>query len=120
LQSPFNDVEYTRALNLSVVMSDEGETYGNRVLIQEWVDQTRVPAVYPYREMTEAGGLMSYSWDMRSVARSHAMLIAKILGGANPGDLPYIQQARFELVINLKTRRLGSKFRPNWSQVRTR
>jgi len=33
------------------------------------------------------------------------MLIAKILRGANPGDLPYIQEARFEFALNLKTAR---------------
>src|SRR6266404_3786347 len=110
LQSPFNEAEYRRIFSSmqrdqigGVAMSDEGETYTNRLVILDLVDQMRVPAVYPYREMTEAGGLMSYSWDIRSVARGHAMLIAKILRGANPGDLPYIQEARFELVINLKT-----------------
>jgi len=46
---------------------------------------------------------MSYSWDIKSVARGHAMLIAKILRGTKPSDLPYIQEARFELMINLKT-----------------
>jgi putative ABC transport system substrate-binding protein len=110
LQSPFNEAECRRIFSSmqrdqigGVAMSDEGETYSNRLVILELVDQMRVPAVYPYREMTEAGGLMSYSWDIRSVARSHAMLIANILRGTNPGDLPYMQEARFELVINLKT-----------------
>ena len=63
----------------------------------------RAPAIFPYRDMTEAGGLMSYSWSMNSVARNHAMLIAKILRGAKPGDLPYLQEVRFELAFNLKT-----------------
>ena len=109
LESPFNEAEYRRILSSQrdqiggVVMSDEGETYSNRLVILELVDQMRVPAVYPYRDMTEAGGLMSYSWDIKSVARNHAMLIAKILRGTKPSDLPYIQEVRFELVINLKT-----------------
>ena len=107
--SPFNEAEYKRTLNSiqsdlvgGVVMSDEGETYSNRAMILEWVKQVRAPAIFPYRDMTEAGGLMSYSWSIRSVARSHAMLIAKILRGANPGDLPYMQEARFEFALNLK------------------
>ena len=109
LESPFNEAEYRRILSSQrdqiggVAMSDEGETYSNRLVILELVDQMRVPAVYPYRDMTEAGGLMSYSWDIKSVARNHAMLIAKILRGTKPSELPYIQEVRFELVINLKT-----------------
>jgi putative tryptophan/tyrosine transport system substrate-binding protein len=110
LPSPFNEAECRRICSSmqrdqigGVAMSDEGETYSNRLVILELVDQMRVPAVYPYRDMTEAGGLMSYSWDIKSVARNHAMLIAKILRGTKPSDLPYIQEVRFELVINLKT-----------------
>jgi putative ABC transport system substrate-binding protein len=110
--SPFNEAEYRRMLDAiraeqlgGVVMSDEAETYTNRAITLEWVKRVRAPAIFPYRDMTEAGGLMSYSWSFRSVARNHAMLIAKILRGANPGDLPYIQEARFEFALNLKAAR---------------
>jgi putative tryptophan/tyrosine transport system substrate-binding protein len=48
---------------------------------------------------------MSYSWDLKSAIRRNAMQVAEILRGANPGDMPYFQEARFELVINLKTAR---------------
>ena len=46
---------------------------------------------------------MSYSWDLKSAIRRNATQVAEILRGANPGDMPYFQEARFELVINLKT-----------------
>ncbi len=108
--SPFNETEFLRILDAipassrgGVVMSDEAETYSNRAVILEWIKKVRAPAIFPYRDMTEAGGLMSYSWSMNSVARNHAMLIAKILRGAKPGDLPYLQEVRFELAFNLKT-----------------
>ena len=83
-------------------MSDEGETYSNRAMILDWIKQVRAPAIFPYRDMTESGGLMSYPWNMKSVARSHAMLIGKILSGTKPADLPYIQETRFEFALNLK------------------
>lgn len=109
LPSPFNEVEFLRILDTipassrgGVVMSDEAETYTNRAVILEWIKKVRAPAVFPYRDMTDGGGLMSYSWSIKNVARGHAMLIAKILRGANPGDLPYIQEARFEFAFNLK------------------
>lgn len=108
--SPFNEAEFLRILDAipassrgGVVMSDEAETYSNRAVILDWIKKVRTAAIFPYRDMTERGGLMSYSWSLNSVARNHAMLIAKILRGANPGDLPYLQEARFELTFNLKT-----------------
>jgi putative tryptophan/tyrosine transport system substrate-binding protein len=46
---------------------------------------------------------MSYSWDIKGTVRRNAVQVVEILKGANPGDMPYVQEARFELVINLKT-----------------
>ena len=46
---------------------------------------------------------MSYALDAKAAVRTMAMQAAEILKGANPGDMPYVQEVRFELVINLKT-----------------
>jgi putative tryptophan/tyrosine transport system substrate-binding protein len=46
---------------------------------------------------------MAYGPSQREVYRTSATLVAKILGGARPGDLPIERPTRFELVINLKT-----------------
>lgn len=46
---------------------------------------------------------MSYSWDLRSERRRNAIQAAEVLRAANPGDMPYFQEQRVELVINLKT-----------------
>ncbi len=45
---------------------------------------------------------MSYGLDVKPAVRTMAMKAAEILKGANPGDMPYVQEVRFELVINLK------------------
>jgi ABC-type uncharacterized transport system substrate-binding protein len=65
--------------------------------------KTRLPGIYAYREVPEAGGLMSYGPNVLQLYRRAATYVAKILEGALPADMPIEQPTRFELVINLKT-----------------
>ena len=62
-----------------------------------------VPAIYLYREFPAAGGLMSYASDVLDSYRLAGVYTGKVLKGENPAELPVVQAAKFELVINLKT-----------------
>jgi putative ABC transport system substrate-binding protein len=74
----------------------------NRARIVDFAARNRLPAVYPYRELVEAGGLMSFGPNYADMHRHAATYVDKILKGARPGDLPVEQPTKFELIINLK------------------
>jgi putative tryptophan/tyrosine transport system substrate-binding protein len=63
----------------------------------------RLATIYQWREHAEAGGLMSYGPSLPAMWEQDGALVAKVLKGANPSDLPVQQPTKFELVINLKT-----------------
>ena len=63
----------------------------------------RVPAIYTRRAFAEAGGLMSYGYDVADGYRLLGGYAGRILKGEKAGDLPVFQPSKFELVINLKT-----------------
>ncbi|HUC70932.1 MAG TPA: ABC transporter substrate-binding protein [Stellaceae bacterium] len=76
---------------------------GNAERIAALALAARLPTVFGFRELVEAGGLMSYGLNVISQWRRAAAYAAKILRGAKPADLPVEMQPSLELVVNLKT-----------------
>jgi putative ABC transport system substrate-binding protein len=67
----------------------------------EFTVQNRLPGVYAYRELVEAGGLMSYGPSYADMHRRAATYVHKILHGAKPAELPVERPVKFELILNL-------------------
>ena len=97
-----------------IVFSDPVVLERNRGGIIALALKYRIPAVYPWRNYVEEGGLASYSASLLDMHRRAATYVDKILKGAKPADLPVEQPTKFELVINLKTaRQIGLTIPPN-------
>jgi ABC-type uncharacterized transport system substrate-binding protein len=85
-----------------VVLADAFTTSTHRKAIIEMTARHHVPTIYPYRNMTAEGGLMSYGIGVIDLYGRAASYVDRILRGAKPADLPVQQPTKFELVINLK------------------
>jgi putative tryptophan/tyrosine transport system substrate-binding protein len=87
----------------ALVCSTDAFIQANRHLIVELAAKSRLPSIYGYADFADTGGLMSYSVNYPDLYFRAAGLVAKILNGTRPGDLPVEQPTKFKLVINLKT-----------------
>jgi putative tryptophan/tyrosine transport system substrate-binding protein len=85
-----------------------------RTQIADLAIKNRLPAIYPWPEFVEDGGLMSYGASSSDLFRRAATYVDKILKGAKPSDLPVEQPKRFEFIINLKAaKQMGLTIPPN-------
>jgi len=101
LDRAFSDMTRARAGALTMLSTPMFGSERRRLV--DLAAKNRLPAVYPFREYVDAGGLMSYGPDLADMWRRAATYVDKILKGAKPADLPVEQPTKFELVINLKT-----------------
>ena len=87
----------------AVIVLSDGALYAQRVQIARSAAKHRLLCVAWTPEFAESGCVMAYGANVVELHRRAAVLVDKILKGANPGDLPVEQPTTFELVINLKT-----------------
>lgn len=75
----------------------------NRKRVFDYAGAHHIPAMYEYDPSVHDGGLMSYGPDLSESMERAADLVANILNGARPSDLPFEEPTHYKLVINLKT-----------------
>ena len=88
-----------------LTMADDAVFTAHRKRIAELALQHRLPTLFGFREMVEAGGLISYGPRYSDLYRQAAGQVHKILNGIKPGDIPVEQPTRFEVVLNMRTAR---------------
>ena len=115
LERTFASIERHRLTGLLVVGDS---TLGNhRSRIAELSIAHRLPTSGTHRGWAEGGLLIAYGTDFVEMFRHGADVVAKILKGAKPADLPVEQPTKFELVINLRTAKaLGLTIPPSLLQ----
>ncbi len=74
----------------------------SRVVIER-VAELRLPAIYQWPETAEQGALLAYGPRFTQVYRQRGRMVAKVLHGIKPADIPVEQPTSFELVVNVKT-----------------
>ena len=87
----------------AILIDDQGEHYAHLRLLVELAESNRLPAIFPWLKIVEIGGLIAYAPDRKDTYRYLAACVDKVLKGADPGEIPIYQTARFNLAINLKT-----------------
>ena len=87
----------------AVITLSDPMTYNYPARVAELALRNKLPLMSPFREIPDAGGLMSYGPSIPDMFRRAASHVDKILKGAKPADLPVEQPTKFEFVINLKT-----------------
>jgi len=112
----FSEMTRARAGALTV-LGGGTMLFAERRRLVDLAAKNRLPAVYPWKDFVDAGGLLSYGANFPDLYRRAATYVDKILKGAQPGDLPIEQPTKFDLVINLKTAKaLGLTIPPSLLQ----
>jgi putative tryptophan/tyrosine transport system substrate-binding protein len=95
---------FARSANGGLIVTGAGTMPAvTRDLIITLAARHKLPAVYPFRYMATAGGLVSYGSDFNDQFRRAAGYVDRILKGEKPADLPVQAPTKYELVINVKT-----------------
>jgi putative ABC transport system substrate-binding protein len=85
-----------------IIVADAVENFINRFHIVQLLAHHRMPAIFPFREYVDAGGLISYGIDLPEVYRDAVRQIHRVLKGARPAEVPFLRPTKFELIMNVK------------------
>jgi putative tryptophan/tyrosine transport system substrate-binding protein len=87
----------------ALLVTADGFFFGLQDKLATLAAHYALPAFYPLSDYVLAGGLISYGANLAESWRQAGTYVAKIVKGAKPSDLPILQPAKFELVLNSKT-----------------
>jgi putative ABC transport system substrate-binding protein len=88
---------------IEALVVSPGQLFGNRVDLAALAARHAIPTMYYDREFAEVGGLISYGSDLADQYHETGVYTGRVLKGERPADMPVMQAAKFELVINLST-----------------
>jgi ABC-type uncharacterized transport system substrate-binding protein len=112
IESAFRAASKGRAEAVLVLVSSVILSYQPQIV--ELATKNQLPAMYPFTEFVDAGGLISYAPNYTDLYRRAATYVDKILKGAKPADLPVEQPTKFEFIINLNAaKQIGLTIPPN-------
>ena len=94
---------YAREPNGALIVIPDTFSVTHRAEIVSLATRYRIPTIYFRRLFTDAGGLLSYGFNLYEQFSDAAAYIDKVFNGEKPSDLPVQAPSKFELVINLKT-----------------
>src|SRR5215471_9000470 len=115
LDDPVQAPEFRRVLDAmhadhadAVVVGDASSNFTYRREIVALTNELRIPAMFPYREFVDEGGLVAYAVEVRELWRRAADCTNELLRGAKVSEVPYYQASNFRLIINMRAaQRLG-------------
>ena len=90
----------------AVFVAQDAFYVARRLQLANWASRHALPMTSGSRDICEVGGLMSYGANIVDTYRQEGVYTGRILKGAKPADLPVVQSAKFELVINAQTARM--------------
>jgi putative tryptophan/tyrosine transport system substrate-binding protein len=94
---------FARVPNGGLLVPPDITTFAHRDLIIALAARHSLPAVYSFRLVVLAGGLISYGLDVVDTCRQAAYYVDRILRGDKPAELPVQAATKFETALNLKT-----------------
>jgi putative ABC transport system substrate-binding protein len=112
IDTVFRTASQARAEAVLVLISSVLNSQRNQII--NLAIKSRLPAMYPFPEFVEAGGLMSYGASFTDLYRRAATYVDKILRGVKPSELSVEQPTKFEFLVNLKAaNQIGLTIPPN-------
>lgn len=109
LGNPIREAEYRRVFTAmaaekaqGLIVGDVTDNHTHAKLISDLANSLAVPAIYPRQDYVRHGGLMAYAVQRGAVFRGAAEYVDRVLKGEKPGDLPFQQPIKFDLILNIR------------------